>query len=101
MPGTPGCRERSPFSFDDAEVKGGGPATTEPMAERGCGGGAGAPVILVGCPWSSIAFGGSVPCDIRGVEDRPACCWDAGRCGWDCGRVGLAMGPLSLSDRWA
>jgi hypothetical protein len=78
--GTPGCRERSPFSVDDAEVRGGGPAT-EPTLGRCCGGGAGAPVILVGCPWRSIAFAGSVPGVIRGVGDRPACCWDDGRCG--------------------
>jgi len=48
MPGTLGCRETSPFSVDDAEVKGGGPVPTEPIIERDCGGGADAPVILAG-----------------------------------------------------
>jgi hypothetical protein len=97
MPGTPGCRDISPFSADDAEVKGGGPVTIG----RGCGGGADAPVILAGRPWRSVAFGGSVPGGIRGVEDCLAYCWDEGHYGWDCGRVGLKMGALSRSDRWA
>ncbi len=79
MPGTPGCRERSLLSVDDAEVKG-GPVTTEPIIGRGCGGGTDAPVIPAGwCPWRSVAFGGSVPGGIRGVEDCLACCWDDGR----------------------
>lgn len=102
MPGTPGCRDISPFSVDVAEAKGGGPVITEPIIGRGCGGGADAPVILAGrCPWRSVAFGGSVPGGIRGVEDCLACCWDNGRCGWECGRVGLGIGALGLSDRWA
>src|SRR6266478_8572640 len=110
MPGTPGCRERSPLSVDGVEVKG-GPVTTEPIIGWGCGGGIDAPVIArrpwrssvgfggssIGFGGSSVEFGGSIvgfigskPEGIRGVKDCRACCWD-----W--GRVGLGMGVLSLS----
>src|SRR6266850_5200032 len=98
MPATPGCRERSPFSVDDAEVSGGGPVPTPgPAIGRGCGGAADPPPILAGCPWRRVAFGGRVPGGMRGVRDCLICCWDDGRCGWDWGRAGLAMGALVLS----
>jgi hypothetical protein len=83
-PGAPGCRERSPFSVDDAGVKGGGPAPTLVlMLGRGCGGGADTLLMLAGCPWRSIAFGGSVLGGMWGVSDERICCWDGDRCGWD------------------